>query len=67
MKIVPADDAIADLKKKTAEYEEQAKKQGGKVAARFRDTGSVSDWPTIRVIIVFSDAWQRMSASIEGR
>ncbi len=37
MKIVPADDTIADLKKKAAEYEEQAAKQSETVAALLRE------------------------------
>jgi hypothetical protein len=37
MKIVPADDTIADLKKKATEYEEQAAKQRETVAALLRE------------------------------
>jgi hypothetical protein len=37
MKIVPADDTIDDLRKKAAEYEEQARKQGGTMAVRLRE------------------------------
>jgi len=37
MKIVPADETIADLKKKAAEYEEQARKQVGAIADRLRE------------------------------
>ena len=37
MKIVPADDTIADLKKNAAEYEEQARKQEGSIATRLRE------------------------------
>jgi hypothetical protein len=37
MKIVPADDTIADLKKKATEYEEQAAKQHGTIAALLKE------------------------------
>jgi hypothetical protein len=37
MKIVPADDATADLKKKAAECEEQAMKQDGTMTARLTE------------------------------
>jgi hypothetical protein len=39
MKIVPADDATADLKKKAAECEEQARKQDGTMAAQLHRKG----------------------------
>jgi hypothetical protein len=37
MKIVPADDTIADLKKKAAEYETLAMKEDGSIAVRLRE------------------------------
>lgn len=37
MKIVPADNTLADLTKKAAEYEAQARKEEGSIAARLRE------------------------------
>ena len=37
MKIVPADETIADLKNKAAEYQEQARKLSGTIAAGLRE------------------------------
>lgn len=37
MTIVPADDSIADLEKKAAEYEERAKTELNRIATRLRE------------------------------
>jgi hypothetical protein len=54
MRIVPADDVIAELKKKAEEYEEKAKTELDEIATRFREKArECREW----IAILTSGKW----------